>query len=258
MGNPGGEAGGIDRAEWSRLMQFESDPDPRWVAGLAGVSLDRAAGAVGEAAQERTLFRHLEHEHQAEGRHHYVEIDAPFEIYGVVRLIRPLHVVEVGVSSGISSAYILKALERNERGTLHSIDLPKPEVKRSGGPSLASWSIPTGRSSGWAVPFRLRGRWDLRLGDKRNVIPLLADELPRVDLFLYDVPHNDVRDWPEFQAVDRRMRRGGVAIADHGPGGELCAALRRWARQRSATPVGRQGLGLFGFRVGPRRRVAKR
>jgi hypothetical protein len=234
-------------------MQFESDADPGWVAELAGASLSRAESAVSEAAEERALFRHLEREHQSEGRHHYVEIDAPFELYAAVRLTRPLHVVEVGVSSGVSSAYILKALERNGRGTLHSIDLPKPEARVGGGPAHASWSIPRGRASGWAVPFPLRGRWDLRLGDKRNVVPLLAEELRRVDLFLYDVPHNDIRDWAEFQTVDRRMRQGGIAIADHGPGGDLCAALRRWARRRSATPVRRRGLGLYGFRLGARR-----
>jgi hypothetical protein len=234
-------------------MQFESEPDPRWVAGLANVPLSRAEKAVNEAARERTLFRHLEREHRTEGRSHYVEIDAPFELYAIVRLLRPLHVVEVGVSSGVSSAYILKALERNDRGTLHSIDLPKPEVRRGGSPPRASWSIPSGRASGWAVPFRLRGRWDLRLGNKRDVIPLLANELARVDLFLYDVPHDDERDWSEFQAVDRRMRRGSVAIADHGPGGGLCEALRRWSLLRSATPTGRRGLGLYGARLGPPR-----
>ncbi|MFZ3355195.1 MAG: class I SAM-dependent methyltransferase [Thermoplasmata archaeon] len=250
MGDPREGEREASEIDCPTLMNFESDADAPWVARLAAASLSRAESAISEAAQERTLFRHLEREHHAEGRLHYVEIDAPFEIYALVRLLRPVHVVEVGVSSGVSSAYILKALERNDRGTLHSIDLPKAEIKRGGGPARASWSIPSGRASGWAVPFHLRARWDLRLGDKRNVIPLLVKELPRIDLFLYDVPHNDARDWIEFQTVDHRMRRGGVAIADHGPGGGLCGALHRWSLRRSATPAGRQGLGLYGFRLG--------
>ncbi len=235
-------------------MQFESDPDTEWVAHLSGVTLAAARQALEEAAAERSLFRHLAREHQEEGRPHYVEIDAPFELYALVRLLRPSQVIEVGVSSGVSSSYILQALVRNSRGTLHSIDLPKMIPKGQQESHHASWSIPKGRFSGWAIPFPLRGRWDLRLGNKRDVLPLLLEELDRIDLFLYDVPHSDDETWNEFRMVDQRMRRGGVAIADHGPGGGLCEALRRWSRLRSTAPVGRRGLGLYGIRLGPKGR----
>jgi hypothetical protein len=162
-------------------------------------------------------------------------------------------VVEVGVSSGVSSAYLLQALERNNRGTLHSIDRPKrtPTTSSSGPRSHApSWAIPPGRYSGWAVPERLRGRWDLRIGDKKDVIPLLADDLERIDLFVYDVPHEDRKTREEFFGLDRRLPKGAVAIADHGPGGELCTALAAWASRRRSEPIGRTGLGLYGFRCG--------
>jgi len=204
-------------------MEPEDDPDVGWVAALAGVSKPRARHAVGEAEGERALFRHLERMHRLEGRRSYVEIDAPLELYALVRILRPTHVVEVGVSSGVSSAYLLRAMDRNERGTLHSVDLPKTAIRtRTGELSRnASWSIPPGRSSGWAVPFRLRRRWDLRLGDKKEVLPLLGRELPTVGLFVYDVPHTETQAARDFAAVGRRMRAGAVAIADHGPGGGL-------------------------------------
>ena len=111
-----------------------------------------------------------------------------------------------------------------------------------------SWTLPSDRSTGWAVPPRLWPRWDLRIGDKHHVLPRLVDQLPRIDLFVYDVPHNDRRDEPEFRAIDSRMPARGVAIADHGPGGELCRMLGRWAGRYGAKPVRRAGLGLFGFR----------
>jgi len=231
-------------------MQIESDPDPEWVAGLAGCPVARAARFVGEAAGRRRLFRHLAAEHAQEGRESYIEIDAPLELWALVRILRPHHVVEVGVSSGVSSAYLLDALEENGRGTLHSVDLPKrPSITATGVASVrSSWSVPMGRSSGWAVPFPLRRRWDLRLGDKALVLPLLAKELPGIGLFLYDVPHEDARAYREFLQLDPRMSAGAVAIADHGPSGDLCAALRRWARARGGIPLRRSGLGLFGFR----------
>lgn len=231
-------------------MRRESDPDPAWVAGLAGCSLAAARSAVAEAAAEDRLFRALAREHAREGRASYIEIDAPLELQAIVRLRAPRHVVEVGVSSGVSSAYLLNGLARNGVGTLHSVDLPsRPRTphRGSGGPR-ASWSLPPGRSSGWAVPFELRRRWDLRLGDKSDVLPLLGEELPAIDLLLYDVPHEecDIRD--ELGRLRARLGPGSVVVVDHGPGGGACAALAGWARSVGTTARGRRGLGLYGAR----------
>ena len=228
-------------------MHVEDDADPSWVAELTGRELPAAEAAVEEARADRRLFADLDREHRRVGRSSYVEIDAPLELHAIARLLRPEHVVEVGVSSGVSSAYLLAALRRNGRGTLHSVDLPKAPA-RSGNGHGCSWSIPLGESSGWAVPPRLRGAWDLRLGDKADVIPRIADELPRVDLVVYDVPHNEADLVREFATLDPRMPRGAVAIVDHGPTGELCSALRRWARQRGGSAARRDGLGLYGMR----------
>ncbi len=230
-------------------MQPEEDPDAGWVAALSGRTLRASEGRLSEAAGERRLFSHLDREHRREGRSSYVEIDAPLELHALVRLLRPREVVEVGVSSGVSSAYLLHALGQNGTGTLHSVDRPSrpsPVAARSS----ASWSLPPGRASGWAVPSRLRRRWDLRLGDKAELIPQLADELDRVDLVVYDVPHNEADLDIEFARLDPLMAAGAVAIVDHGPSGDLCRALRRWATLRAAKPVRRQGLGLYGIRCG--------
>jgi hypothetical protein len=229
-------------------MHPEEDPDAGWVATLAGVSEARSRRAIREAEEERTLFRNLERVHRLEGRRSYVEIYAPLELYALVRLLRPADVVEVGVSSGVSSAYLLQAMARVGRGTLHSVDLPKPESRPPSRRRNPSWAIPPGRSSGWAVPFSLRPRWDLRLGDKKDVLPRITEAMPSVGLFVYDVPHSEAQAARDFAVVDGRFGPGAVAIADHGPGGGLCAPLRRWARARSADPVRRKGLGLFGFR----------
>lgn len=230
-------------------MLPEESPDVEWVEHLSGARRPAVESALAEAARETRLFRHLKAEHDAEKRSHYIEIDAPLELFALVRLLRPWHVVEVGVSSGVSSAYLLQALDRNGAGTLHSVDLPKLAPKGESPSERPSWSLPAGRSSGWAVPFGLRGRWDLRLGNKRDVLPLLAEELPEVGLFVYDVPHDDRTSGVEFRRLDGILTRHGVAIVDHGPGGGLCRALRHWARTRDANPAGRRGTGLYGFRA---------
>jgi hypothetical protein len=228
-------------------MRVEADADPAWVAELTGRGLSAAASAVDEARADRNLFAHLAREHRRVGRSSYIEIDAPLELYAIARLLRPANIVEVGVSSGVSSAYLLAALVRNGHGTLHSVDLPSTSSRSSKGRG-ASWSIPEGRESGWAVPSVLRRGWDLRLGDKADVIPLLARELRRVDLVVYDVPHEEVELVREFAELDPRLPRGAVAIVDHGPNGGPCLALRRWAQRRGAHAARRAGLGLYGMR----------
>lgn len=231
-------------------MQPEEAPDVAWVETLAGGPTAAAAEALEEAESQTRLFRHIAREHALEGRPFYGEIDAPLELHALVRILRPTHVVEVGVSSGVSSAYLLNALDLNDHGTLHSADLPRPaRPKPKTNRSTGSWTLPTGRSPGWAVPQRLRARWDLRIGDKARILPLFAEELPSIDLFVYDVPHEDRASRREFRALDPRLPAGAVVIVDHGPGGGLCSALRGWARERGSTPRGRVGTGLYGMRI---------
>jgi hypothetical protein len=233
-------------------MEPEESPDPRWVSELTGCSLERAVRRLEEASGERALFAHLSREHRKEGRRSYIEIDAPLELHAIVRELRPARVVEVGVSSGVSTAYLLRALARNRKGTLHSVDLPshpRPSKARRA-PSQFSWTLPPGRRPGWAVPRALKDRWVLHEGDKRELLPELARELPRIDLFVYDVPHECSEAYREFRAIDTRLPEGGVAIADHGPGGSLCPALARWAKGSGTRATRRSGLGLFGFAKG--------
>jgi hypothetical protein len=228
-------------------MQPESDPDGQWVSELTGQAPEVAQKALSEAQAERSLFRYLARQHAAEGRDSYIEIDAPLELHALVRLLRPRHVVEVGVSSGVSSAYLLDALEKNGSGLLHSIDLPSFERPAGRGRRRTrfSWSLPPGRLPGWAVPPRLRSRWDLRVGDKATVLPFLAEQLPTIDLFVYDVPHECSATWRELQALASRFGTGAVVIIDHGPGGGLCPALASCAWTWRSEPVRRQGLGLY-------------
>jgi len=233
-------------------MQPETDADIGWVAALSGRTLAAAGRSVDEARSQGRLFRSIAREHLREGRPDYGEIDAPLELHALVRLLRPRHVVEVGVSSGVSSAYLLNALDLNRKGTLHSVDLPRRPPRRPSGQgrTYGSWTIPEGRASGWAVPSQLKARWDLRIGDKAVVLPLLAEELASVDLFVYDVPHDDVAARREFQALDPLLTGRGAAIVDHGPGGGLCSALKGWARKRGVATHHRAGTGLYGMPTG--------
>lgn len=122
--------------------------------------------------------------------------------YAAVRALRPETVVETGVASGVSSAYLLLALRRNQKGTLHSVDIGDPAY------------LPNGRAPGWIVPSWLRTRWQLHLGDVAAVLPGLLRELAEVDIFIHDSLHSYQQMKFEFELAHPFIRRGGLLLAD--------------------------------------------
>jgi len=121
--------------------------------------------------------------------------------YLLCRLIRPAVVVETGVAYGVSSAFILQALEENGGGVLHSVDLPP--LRRG---YARSWGV--------AVPETLKARWTLHHGTSKRILPRLLEELGKVDVFLHDSLHTHRNMQREFEALWPRLRTGGVLLAD--------------------------------------------
>ena len=121
--------------------------------------------------------------------------------YVSCRLLEPSVVIETGVAYGVSSAFILRALEENGRGVLHSVDLPplRREYERF-------WGI--------AVDEELRDRWSLHRGSSGRVLPELLRRTGAVDLFLHDSLHTYRNMRREFEALWPCLRRGGVILAD--------------------------------------------
>jgi len=190
-------------------------PNIPWIVALTGANR-RALGHVLEELEALLpMEEEIRHRHLAAGRESYAQIRAPFELFAITRLLRPEHIVEVGVSSGVSSAHFLAALRRNRRGTLHSIDLPV----RQQGPRLARHeslvSVPPGRTSGWAVPERLKERWDLRLGPSEELLPKLCGELDGVSLFLHDDLHTPAHLAFELETIRPHLAPGSVVLADN-------------------------------------------
>jgi Methyltransferase domain len=187
----------------------------RWLRELSGASSERIVNVLAEVAELLPVEEHLRREHRSAGRPHYAQFRAPFELYALVRLLEPDHIVETGVSSGVSSAHFLLGVRRNRHGTLHSIDLPLPQRGAVFSPRESPVAIPPGRSSGWAMPPELREGWDLRIGPSQRVLPHLAEELPSVGLFLHDSLHTPSHLTFELTTVRPKLVRGGVVLADN-------------------------------------------
>lgn len=117
-------------------------------------------------------------------------------LYALARIIKPRVVLETGVGSGISSAFILKALELNGSGDLFSIDLPDE-----------------GGLSGWAVPDELRKNWHLHIGSSSLLLKPLLEKISPVDIFIHDSDHSHENMRYEFSTVWPFLRSGGLFLA---------------------------------------------
>jgi len=133
-------------------------------------------------------------------------------IYCLVRALKPQLMVETGVAYGKSSTMALLAMHHNQKGKLISIDLPNPEGKLLKDGAQTSTGA---REVGWLVPGFLKTRWDLRLGDARQLLPVvLAQTFQAPDIFLHDSLHTYEHTSFELQTVLKYMT-SGLIICDN-------------------------------------------
>jgi len=122
--------------------------------------------------------------------------------YAAIRAFRPAIVVETGVANGVSSSYLLLAMEKNGVGKLHSIDIGDNSY------------VPAGKTTGWIVPDFLIPRWNFRIGDSKILLPKLLEELGSIDVFIHDSLHvYDHMLW-EYRAAYPYIRPGGLLFSD--------------------------------------------
>ncbi|MDX6544171.1 MAG: hypothetical protein QOK32_1774 [Gaiellaceae bacterium] len=126
-------------------------------------------------------------------------------LYVATRTTRPRAVVETGPYNGASSAFLLRALEDNGEGRLHSFDLPE---------ARDALGYPAGREPGWLVPDELRHRFDVTLGDTRDTLEAALARLGEIDFFFHDSLHSARHMLFEFRAAWPHLRSGGVLVSD--------------------------------------------
>lgn len=133
-------------------------------------------------------------------------------LYAAARLLKPKTVVETGIHRGVSSLFILQALEDNGDGNLHSIDLPHAEYKIN--EKKVEKSILPVTKVGICVTAKLQKRWTKILGDSKKELPNLLQKLKNVDLFLHDSNHSYEHMMFEFRTVWPHLSTGGILFAD--------------------------------------------
>lgn len=121
-------------------------------------------------------------------------------IWCLTRHLRPIDVVETGVGHGITSRFILEALERNGVGHLWSIDKPASEL------------LP--QQIGMAVGDRCRHRWSLIRGSSELCLPDLLSQLGEIGLFIHDSLHTEENVRFEMDSAWAILQLGGAIVVD--------------------------------------------
>ncbi|MGY4626441.1 class I SAM-dependent methyltransferase [Bradyrhizobium sp. USDA 4486] len=122
-------------------------------------------------------------------------------IWCLVRHLKPTAVIETGVAHGVTSRFVLEALERNGSGHLWSIDRPPMEPE---------WK----QQIGIAVGCRLQERWSYIRGSSRRRLPSLLAQLGPIDLFIHDSLHSERNVRFEVDLAWAALRPGGVIVVD--------------------------------------------
>jgi hypothetical protein len=129
--------------------------------------------------------------------------DAGFvrSIWCLVRHLKPSNIVETGVAHGVTSRFILEAIERNGGGHLWSIDRPPMEPE---------WK----RQIGIAVGTEFLNQWSYIPGSSRRRLPGLLRELGQIDLFIHDSLHSARNVRFELDRAWAVLRPRGAIVAD--------------------------------------------
>jgi hypothetical protein len=222
-------------------------PNGAWVARLTGLPVADVWEAMRGLEGHLDVLEEVARRHRARGRTMYAQIRAPFELYALVRLLRPDAVVETGVSSGVSSLHFLLGLEDNGAGRLFSIDLPTRQKAAKLGTDESPVSLPPGEETGWVVPEEHRARWTLTLGASQVQLPRVVSKVPSIRIFLHDSLHTARHLEFELETVKPHLAPGAIVLADNTSW--TGKAFDRFAEPLGAPVVRRGRTDLVGLRV---------
>lgn len=114
---------------------------------------------------------------------------------------KPEIVVETGVAYGLSSSYILQALNLNKKGKLISIDN-----------IIRPWH--TREKIGSAIPIQFRSSHTIIMGNSLIELRKLVKSLSSLDIFIHDSRHTYDYMMGEFQISWPSIKKGGFLLSD--------------------------------------------
>jgi len=122
-------------------------------------------------------------------------------LYILCRILKPKNIIETGVAYGLSSLYILKALDKNGVGTLHSIDsIFRPWQNKE--------------MIGVIIPDNIKSRWNFVFGKSSERLEQVFNKVGNVDIFIHDSLHTYKNMIFEFQCAEENLKENGIILSD--------------------------------------------
>jgi predicted O-methyltransferase YrrM len=122
-------------------------------------------------------------------------------LYNLCKFVKPEIIIETGVAYGVSSSYILQALNENNKGKLISIDS-----------IFRPWQ--SKKMIGAAIPKNLLDRWELKIGTSEKMLNEIFSKFPSIDIFLHDSLHTYKNMSLEFKKSWPFINSGGFLLSD--------------------------------------------
>jgi predicted O-methyltransferase YrrM len=137
-------------------------------------------------------------------------------LYCLVREFKPQLILETGVYYGGNSAFILRALGKNDSGKLISIDFPQNKMESAALILRHPW---VGESelyaakyeSGFIIPKYLKKYWEIVLSDSLEVLSKFENP---VDMFVHDSEHTLEHVKSELTLIWDKISDNGLALID--------------------------------------------
>jgi hypothetical protein len=175
-----------------------------------------------------------------------INIDHYF-LYSLVRTIKPAVVLETGVFHGHYTACILKGIHDNYKyssieGKVISIDLPAYEGISESTSETDSVCLPSGYEPGWAIPEYLRDRWQLHIGDSRDLLPKVLSDEKNISLFFHDSLHTYEHMIFEFETVFPHLEQDSYLMSHDI---HWNRAFRHFVKKHGQKEFGMHGFGIF-------------
>lgn len=142
--------------------------------------------------------------------------------YLVTRLLNPDSVLEVGVANGVSTAYILGALDAiDSESDIRAIDKPQfvsdiREQRGERGLRNVGGLIPDHKTAAWVAPRNQRAAYGYQyyVGDFRQALPGIVNDLEPLDLAIYDATKDASEMEMAYRTILDSLVTGGVLISD--------------------------------------------
>jgi len=186
-----------------------------FISNLSGVSVAEVEGYFNELSKDNNLRQELTDLAIKNKRKHAGDVIPNYgrriAWYALVRIFKPVLVVETGVDGGLGTAVICEALMRNT-------------LEGKCGQLIAT---DNNKNCGYLIPERLKSRYSILLGDSIKQLDTINQP---VDIFIHDSNHAAWYEYGEYATIAPRFHDKTLVISDNS---KNCEVLRTYANNRS-------------------------